>query len=79
MLYVQFALGTWTDPAVLDGCPGYNATNVKTTGAILTADLVLGGKACNVYGNDTAKLTLEVEYETGKSFPYVRKKWPIFS
>ena len=58
-------LGTWTEPSVLDACPGYNATNVKTKGAILTADLVLAGKPCNVFGNDISKVTLAVEYETG--------------
>ncbi|KAH9857437.1 alpha-glucosidase [Lenzites betulinus] len=54
---------TVTDPAVLDACPGYKAKNVFTFGLKLTADLVLAGKACNVYGNDIAKLKLEVTYE----------------
>ena len=57
----------YVDPRVLDSCPGYNATNVQTTGAKLTADLVLAGAACNVFGNDTAKLSLEVTYEAGKT------------
>lgn len=64
-LSLHSVLGTWTEPSVLDACPGYNATNIKTKGATLTADLVLAGKACNVFGNDTSKLTLAVEYETG--------------
>jgi alpha-glucosidase len=50
----------------LASCPGYKASNVKTTGSSLTADLKLAGAACNVYGDDLASLTLEVVYETGK-------------
>lgn len=46
-------------------CPGYKATNVKTAGSSITADLELAGKACNVYGPDVQKLRLEVTYETG--------------
>lgn len=47
-------------------CPGYKASNVKTTGSSLTADLKLAGSACNVYGKDLTHLTLEVTYEDGK-------------
>lgn len=50
---------------VLASCPGYKASNVKTTDSGLTADLTLGGKACNVYGKDITDLKLEVTYETG--------------
>jgi alpha-glucosidase len=53
-----------TDP--LASCPGYKASNVKTTGSSLSADLSLVGTACNVYGDDLASLTLKVVYETGK-------------
>jgi alpha-glucosidase len=53
-----------SDPLV--SCPGYKASNIKTTGSSLTADLKLAGAACNVYGDDLASLTLEVVYETGK-------------
>jgi hypothetical protein len=53
-----------SDP--LASCPGYKASNVKTTGSSLTADLSLAGAACNVYGDDLKSLTLEVVYETGK-------------
>ena len=49
----------------LSACPGYKATNVKTTATGLTADLSLAGKACNVYGTDLDHLTLQVTYETG--------------
>lgn len=55
---------TSTDP--LTSCPGYKASNVKTTASSLTADLSLAGAACNVYGDDLTSLTLEVVYETGK-------------
>ena len=58
--------GTAVDPRVLDACPGYNATNIKNNGPTLTADLVLNGKGCNVFGPDVQKLTLNVVYETGE-------------
>ncbi|KAJ9141692.1 Family 31 glycosyl hydrolase [Pleurostoma richardsiae] len=48
----------------LKKCPGYKASNVKTTATGLTADLALAGAACNVYGTDLTDLTLEVTYET---------------
>jgi alpha-glucosidase len=48
-------------------CPGYKATNVKTSqGSIVSADLSLAGAACNVYGTDLDNLVLQVEYETGR-------------
>lgn len=50
----------------LAACPGYKASNVKTTASGLTADLKLAGKACNVYGDDLKDLTLSVTYETGE-------------
>ena len=52
-----------TDP--LASCPGYTASNVKTTSSGLTANLKLAGKACNVYGTDLTDLALSVVYETG--------------
>jgi alpha-glucosidase len=54
----------------LSKCPGYKASNVKTSGNGLTADLKLAGKACNVYGDDLQNLVLEVTYESG-AFPAV--------
>jgi len=54
------------DPALLDACPGYNATNVKVDGLKLTAKLVLAGAPCKVFGNDIKVLDLTVVYETGK-------------
>jgi alpha-glucosidase len=53
-----------SDP--LASCPGYKASNIKTTESSLTADLSLAGAACNVYGDDLKSLTLKVVYETGK-------------
>ena len=50
----------------LDKCPGYRACTVKTTPTGLTANLVLAGPACNVYGDDLKKLKLEVNYDTGR-------------
>ncbi|KAK4190695.1 glycosyl hydrolases family 31-domain-containing protein [Podospora australis] len=48
----------------LSQCPGYKASNVRTSGSGLTADLRLAGPACNTYGTDLEKLRLEVTYET---------------
>ena len=59
---------TWADPATLDACPGYNATNVEDRGSTLTADLTLAGQACNVFGTDIQQLKLQVTYETGTIF-----------
>jgi len=66
VLLLSVSRAEFVDPTVLDSCPGYNATNVKSAGPSLTADLVLAGEACNVFGNDTRQLQLEVTYETGK-------------
>ena len=55
------------DPAMLDACPGYNATNLIVDGPRLSARLVLAGKPCNVFGNDIKVLDLAVVYETGMS------------
>ena len=46
-------------------CPGYKASNVKTSAHGLTARLSLAGEACNVYGEDLKNLILEVTYESG--------------
>ncbi|KAH8158154.1 hypothetical protein CIB48_g10089 [Xylaria polymorpha] len=48
----------------LSACPGYSASNVKTTSSGLTAALTLAGKGCNVYGTDLKDLILEVSYDT---------------
>jgi hypothetical protein len=52
----------------LDACPGYTASNVRTTAYSLSADLNLAGPACNVYGPDLRSLGLKVTYETRKYF-----------
>ncbi|KAI2622431.1 glycoside hydrolase family 31 protein [Hypoxylon sp. NC1633] len=54
------------DPQAIDPqsvCPGYRASNVKTSSNGLTADLTLAGDACNVYGTDIEHLSLVVEYQ----------------
>ena len=51
----------------IDSCPGYTASNVKTSYNGLSADLKLAGAACNTYGKDLQNLRLEVTYETGKT------------
>jgi alpha-glucosidase len=56
-----------TSNNALEACPGYKASNVRTSDNGLTAELSLAGKACNVYGDDLKDLILEVTYETGKS------------
>jgi alpha-glucosidase len=53
-----------TNSADLSKCPGYKASNVKTSDSGLTADLSLAGTACNAYGTDLTDLTLTVEYQT---------------
>lgn len=50
----------------LSECPGYKATNVKTSATGLVADLQLAGPPCNTYGTDLERLRLEVTYETGE-------------
>ncbi|KAG5336840.1 hypothetical protein C0989_011815 [Termitomyces sp. Mn162] len=55
---------TFIDSAVLDACSGYSATNVMSAGATLTADLVLNGDGCAVFGPDIKRLGLTVIYET---------------
>jgi alpha-glucosidase len=54
------------DPKAVDPqsvCPGYVASNVKATSHGFSADLDLGGTACNVYGTEVDALTLVVEYQ----------------
>ncbi|KAK1057199.1 hypothetical protein LTR12_013002 [Friedmanniomyces endolithicus] len=55
-----------TDAADLSACPGYKASNVKTSDTGLTASLSLAGTACNAYGTDLTDLTLTVEYQTNE-------------
>jgi alpha-glucosidase len=50
----------------IDSCPGYKASNVKTSSKGLTASLQLAGPACNAYGTDLTDLTLTVEYQSSK-------------
>jgi alpha-glucosidase len=59
-------LQTYSTERLLSDCPGYKASNVKTSATGLTADLKLAGAPCNAYGTDLEKLRLQVTYETGK-------------
>ncbi|KAF9528421.1 alpha-glucosidase [Crepidotus variabilis] len=52
------------DPSTLDNCVGYNATDIEEKANGLSANLVLAGEGCNVYGDDILKLSLNVVYET---------------
>ena len=54
------------DTVDLSTCPGYKASNIRTTATGLTASLTLAGTACNAYGTDLTDLTLTVEYQTSK-------------
>lgn len=65
LLSAGVGLATYVDPSILEACPGYTATNVHTTRDGVTADLILRGTPCNVFGNDIANLSLSVVYETG--------------
>ena len=62
----------------LTHCPGYKATNVKTSANGLTADLTLAGTACNVYGDDLKDLQLSVSYDTGRSRPRATETCQIY-
>jgi alpha-glucosidase len=46
-------------------CPGYIASNAVETATGLTADLILAGSACNVYGTDIEAMTISVNYDNG--------------
>ncbi|KJA15188.1 glycoside hydrolase family 31 protein [Hypholoma sublateritium FD-334 SS-4] len=63
LLYAS-ANAIFVGPSILDVCPGYSASNVRIKGDGLTADLVLKGAPCDVFGNDIEKLSLSVVYET---------------
>ncbi len=64
----RIAFGTVTNPSTLDACPGYDVVRASSTGSSLSADLVLAGNACNIFGKDVSKLQLDVTYETSKRF-----------
>lgn len=64
---ISSVFATWIDPSLLDACPGYNIANPASQGSTFTADLVLAGTACNVFGSDLKSLSLAVVYETGSS------------
>ena len=49
-----------------ESCPGYRVSHIITSPSGLTAELELADTACNLYGLDVARLTLEVGAESGK-------------
>ncbi|KAF8995050.1 glycosyl hydrolases family 31-domain-containing protein [Cyathus striatus] len=63
--FVKLATAAEVDSAALNACPGYRATHVRAQGSSFTAELEFAGIACNVIGDDIAKLSLNVVYETG--------------
>ncbi|OAA71376.1 glycoside hydrolase family 31 protein [Cordyceps fumosorosea ARSEF 2679] len=67
LLLVGVARAAVADNSAADKCPGYAASNVKTTAHGLTADLTLAGPACNAFGRDLENLKLTVSYDTGQS------------
>jgi len=50
----------------LDSCPGYRAEHVRVKEFALTAELVLAGEPCAVYGKELERLSFRVRYETGQ-------------
>ncbi|KAI0390760.1 glycoside hydrolase family 31 protein [Xylariaceae sp. FL0594] len=57
---------TIKDPSAVNAqfvCPGYKLSTMSETDYGFTADLVLAGEACNVYGTDIEHLRLVVEYQ----------------
>ena len=51
-------------PVAQDLCPGYTASDIRTSSTGLTASLSLAGDACNAYGTDVEALSLTVQYQT---------------
>jgi len=64
MIFPSVIFAINVESIVLDACPGYRASDIKTNGGKLTANLHLAGKACNVFGEDLQTLSLTVLYET---------------
>lgn len=48
----------------VSGCPGYVLGSLKQRSTGLTAQLSLAGPACNAFGRDISKLTVQVTYES---------------
>lgn len=66
-----------TDNSPADKCPGYKASNVKTSAHGLTADLKLAGAACNAFSTDLENLKLIVSYDTSKSIALAEAFKPL--
>ncbi|PVH95481.1 glycoside hydrolase family 31 protein [Periconia macrospinosa] len=52
-----------TAPNAQEVCPGYIASNIRTSNTGIVADLTLAGDPCNAYGNDILDLILNVQYQ----------------
>ncbi|KAJ4150976.1 hypothetical protein LMH87_011699 [Akanthomyces muscarius] len=63
---IAVASAAVADNSAADKCPGYKASNVKTSAHGLTADLKLAGKACNAFSKDVERLKLVVSYDTAE-------------
>lgn len=79
-LILTNVLAAVVDPKLLDSCPGYKAIGVQTRPNGLSAELVLGEKPCNIFGDDINRLLLNVVYETSmpfqsKIFDYKLRSW----
>lgn len=59
-----------------DDCHGYSLSGVTETHSSITADLDLIGTGCGIYGPDIPKLSLTVEYQTGRSSQALRSMEP---
>lgn len=62
----QNVIANINDPLAVDPqsvCPGYKASNITKTANGITADLVLAGAACNLYGTDITALALVVDHQ----------------
>lgn len=59
-------LPTIKDPLAKDAqtiCPGYKATDIRTSNTGMTAILQLNGKPCQAYGNDIEALAFSMSYQ----------------
>ncbi|PVG01161.1 hypothetical protein CPB86DRAFT_753322 [Serendipita vermifera] len=61
-LKTSIAVASASNP--LDACPGYNAVNIQATDTDLTADLILAGEPCGIYGEEIKKLSLLAQYQS---------------
>jgi alpha-glucosidase len=65
LLALKTSLAVAATSNTLDACPGYDAVNIQATETDLTADLILAGEPCGIYGEELKKLSLHVQYQSG--------------